>query len=410
MKIYLVGGAVRDQLLGYTVRERDWVVVGATPADMLRLGYQQVGRDFPVFLHPKTREEYALARTERKQGRGYYGFSCDFSPHVTLVEDLARRDLTINAIAMDDTGKIIDPYHGQADLKAKLLRHVTEAFVEDPVRVLRTARFAARYYHLGFTVEQSTRRLMYRMACAGELSHLVAERVWQEWHTSLQERHPEVFMQTLRACGALQEIFPEIQALFGVPNSRRYHLEVDSGVHTMMVVQSAVRLSGDPMIRFAAWVHDLGKAVTPIQQWPKHINHEALGVDVIESLCQRLRIPTDYRRFAQLVSQTHLNIHKIEELKAVTIAKILEQCDAFRQPERFRQLLTVCEADRRGCIGAGEEDKLTEQWWEIFRRCQQIKADILIQQGKRGEEIRQGLHQLRVATIKQWKEESEHEK
>lgn len=399
MKIYLVGGAVRDQCLGYPVKERDWVVVGGAPEQLLEQGYRQVGRDFPVFLHPKTQEEYALARTERKQGSGYYGFNCDFNPAVTLEEDLARRDLTINAMAMDDKGQLIDPYHGQADLQAKLLRHVSPAFIEDPVRVLRVARFAARYHHLGFKLADETRALMYAMVRRGELTHLVAERVWQEWEGSLHEQNPEVFVTTLRSCGALQIILPEIDALFGVPSSRHYHPEVDTGIHTLMVMQVAVSMSSDPCIRFAALVHDLGKARTPIKQWPKQHGHEELGVAVIESLSQRLRIPVDYRKFAQNVSRYHLNIHKLYELRADTIVKILERLDAFRRPELFIKLLTVCEADARGRKLASEYPQ-AERWRQIHAACSAIDAKHLIEEGLQGEAIKTGLHQSRIAAVK----------
>jgi tRNA nucleotidyltransferase (CCA-adding enzyme) len=398
MKIYLVGGAVRDQLLGYPVKEQDWVVVGATPEILLQQGYQQVGRDFPVFLHPKTREEYALARTERKSAPGYHGFVCDFNPHVTLEDDLARRDLTINAMAMDTDGKIIDPYHGQRDLQAKLLRHVSPAFVEDPVRVLRVARFAARYHHLGFKLADETRVLMYEMVKQGELGHLIAERAWQEWQRSLEEKNPEVFIQILRSCGALHVVLPELDALFGVPNKPYYHPEIDSGVHSLMVLRAAVDMSSDPNIRFGALVHDLGKACTPMVEWPSHHGHEELGLTVIENLCQRLRIPTDYRKFACLVSKYHLTIHRLFELQASTIVKLFEQTDAFRRRERFDQLLVVCEADAQG-TGRKIDYKQAQHWQELLDQCAKISPQILIDQGQQGEAIKLGLHQLRVACV-----------
>jgi len=355
MKIYLVGGAVRDQLLGYPVNECDWVVVGATPDALLQQGYRQVGRDFPVFLHPESGEEYALARTERKLAPGYYGFTCDFNPNVTLADDLSRRDLTINAMAMDDKGQLIDPYGGLNDLQAKILRHVSPAFVEDPVRVLRVARFAARYHHLGFKLADETRVLMYTMVKRGELAHLVPERVWQEWQRSLLERNPEQFIGTLRACAALRVVLPELDALFGVPNTRHYHPEVDSGVHTLMVLGASVQLSDDAMIRFAALVHDLGKACTPMGEWPSHHGHETRGLVVIDNLCQRLRIPADYRKFALMASRYHLIIHRLFELRANTIVDTFEHTDAFRRPELFEKLLIVCDADARG-KGAGQVD------------------------------------------------------
>lgn len=400
MKAYLVGGAVRDQLLGYPVNERDWVVVGSTPDDLIKQGYQKVGRDFPVFLHPVTREEYALARTERKMGTGYYGFTCDFNPDVTLEDDLARRDLTINAMAMDEAGGLIDPYHGQDDLHAKLLRHVSPAFVEDPVRVLRVARFAARYHHLGFKLADETRSLMYNMVKRGELAHLVAERVWQEWQRSLQEKHPDVFISTLRACGALRVVLPELDALFGVPNTQHYHPEIDSGIHTLMVLRVAAALSEDPMMRFAALVHDLGKACTPVVEWPSHRGHETSGLPVIESLCQRLRIPVDYRKFSLMVSRFHLNIHQLNELRASTVVRILERTDAFRRPELFEKLLQVCEADARG-VGREVDYKQADGWRAVLKQCNQISAKTLVDEGYVGEAIKIALNERRVAIVQQ---------
>ena len=398
MKVYLVGGAVRDQLLGYPIKERDWVVVGATPQQLLQQGYQQVGRDFPVFLHPKTREEYALARTERKMAPGYHGFTCDFNPLVTLEDDLARRDLTINAMAMDGDGQLVDPYNGQNDLRAKLLRHVSPAFIDDPVRVLRVARFAARYHHLGFKLADETRALMYAMVKRGELGHLVAERVWQEWQRSLQERNPELFIGTLRACDALRIVLPELDALFGVPNPCHYHPEVDSGIHTLMVLSAAVEMSEDPMIRFAAIMHDLGKACTPMRGWPGHHGHEELGLAVIEKLCQRLRIPTDYRRFALMASQFHLKIHRLSELRPDTIVTIFEQTDAFRRREIFDKLLVVCEADAQG-KGRQIEYLQAQHWRYLLDECSKISAHTLIAQGCQGEAIKLGLHQHRVVCV-----------
>ena len=398
MKAYLVGGAVRDQLLGYPVHERDWVVVGSTPADLTRQGYQKVGRDFPVFLHPVSREEYALARTERKSAPGYYGFTCDFNPGVTLEEDLARRDLTINAMAMDEQGRLIDPYHGQDDLRARLLRHVSPAFIEDPVRVLRVARFAARYHHLGFKLADETRALMYNMVKRGELTHLVAERVWQEWQRSLSERNPDVFISTLRSCGALQVVLPEVDGLFGVPNTQHYHPEIDSGIHTLMVLRAAVALTDDPMTRFAALVHDLGKACTSVSEWPSHRGHEKTGLPVIDTLCQRLRIPVDYRKFALMATRFHLVIHSLQELRPGTIVRTLEQTDAFRRPELFEKLLIVCEADARG-VGRDVDYKQADGWRELLNKCTEINAKALVEQGYKGEAIKTALHERRVAAI-----------
>lgn len=410
MNVYLVGGAVRDQLLGYPVKERDWVVVGGTPELLRQEGFQQVGRDFPVFLHPTTREEYALARTERKSGSGYYGFTCDFNQTVTLEEDLLRRDLTINAMAMDKNGRLIDPYHGAADLKAKILRHVSPAFAEDPVRVLRVARFAARYAHLGFKLANETRMLMYNMVTRGELAHLVAERVWQEWQKSLGEKNPEVFITTLRSCGALKIVLPEIDALFGVPNPKLYHAEIDSGIHSLMALQTATVLSEEPLVRFAALLHDLGKAQTPVSEWPKHYHHEECGVPIIQTLCERLRIPTEYRKFAQLAARYHLSINRLLELRANTMVKLLEQTDAFRRPKQFINLLLVCKADALGC-GYNQEYKLDEDWLYLLTECTKVSAQQLIEQGFQGEAIKTELHQRRVALTKiisdSWKQ---HEK
>ncbi|CEK11780.1 multifunctional CCA addition/repair protein [Legionella hackeliae] len=401
MKVYLVGGAVRDQLLGYPVKERDWVVVGATPEQMLQLGYQQVGRDFPVFLHPQTKEEYALARMERKSAPGYYGFKCDFNPNVSLEDDLLRRDLTINAMAMDTNGHLIDPYNGETDLKEKLLRHVSPAFIEDPVRVLRVARFAARYHHLGFKLADETRALMYLMVKRGELNHLVAERVWQEWFRSFEEKNPEVFISTLRACGALKVILPELDVLFGIPGHKKYHPEVDSGMHTLMVLEKAVTLSADPMVRFAALVHDLGKGATPMNEWPRQVQHEIKGVEIIRNLCTRLRIPADYRKFAETVSRFHLNIHRFFELRPQTRIKVLEQTDAFRRPQLFEKLLLVCEADAKGRGSAKNEYKQAENWRHLLKECAKISAQTFIAQGYEGEAIKKALHQQRVACAEQ---------
>ena len=400
MKVYLVGGAVRDQLLGIPVKERDWVVVGSTPEQLLNKKFRQVGRDFPVFLHPQTNEEYALARTERKSAPGYYGFDCDFSTEVTLEEDLARRDLTINAMAMDEQGNLIDPYNGQQDINNKILRHVSPAFIEDPVRVLRVARFASRFHSLGFTLANETRSLMYAMVKRGELSHLVPERVWQEFQRSLEEKNPEQFITTLRSCGALGVILPEINSLFGVPNPYHHHPEIDSGVHSLLVLQSAVALSPDPVIRFAALVHDLGKVMTPIREWPKHYRHEDSGVSVIEALCMRLRIPNDYRVLAALVSRFHLTIHRIFELRANTIVDLLERTDAFRRPHLFHNLLIACQADAEG-RGSPVHYKQMELWSKILSECVKVNPKELIAQGYEGKAIKEALHARRVACVKQ---------
>jgi tRNA nucleotidyltransferase (CCA-adding enzyme) len=396
MKIFLVGGAVRDQLLNYPVKERDWVVVGSTPQHMLEQGYKQVGRDFPVFLHPKTNEEYALARRERKNGRGYYGFICDSSAEVTLEEDLQRRDLTINALARDEAGHLIDPYQGLKDIQNKVLRHISPSFVEDPVRVLRVARFAARYHHLGFKLAPETRRLMYSMVKQGELAYLVVERVWQEVEKSLSEKNPELFFTTLRSCGALRIIFPEIDALFGVPNPSHYHLEIDSGVHTLMVLKEAAALSLDPKIRFAALVHDLGKALTPMRLWPKHHNHEESGIIPIQALCDRLRIPSVYRRLALLGCKFHLIIHRLEELKASTIVKALEAVDAFRRPQQLKDLLIICKADAGGCGRPLLNYQQDEKWQYLLNENAKITAAPFVAEQYQGFVIKEKLHEQRV--------------
>ncbi len=351
MQVYLVGGAVRDRLLGLPERERDWVVVGATPAALESQGYLPVGREFPVFLHPVTHEEYALARLERKVGPGYRGFTTQFAPEVTLEEDLRRRDLTINAIAESDGGELIDPYGGRADLEARLLRHVSDAFIEDPVRVLRVARFAARFARLGFRVADETLALMRRMSASGELAALVPERVWQETERALAEDHPEVFFETLRACGALAVIFPEIDALYGVPQPPKWHPEIDTGVHVMLALAWAARSGASTAVRFAVLAHDLGKARTPRELWPKHHGHEELGVPLVEALADRLRVPGSHRELAILAAREHTLVHRARELRPETVLKLLQECDAFRRPERFAELLQACEADARGRAG-----------------------------------------------------------
>jgi len=351
MQVYLVGGAVRDALLGLPVKERDWVVVGSTRDELLGLKYREVGRDFPVFLHPDSHEEYALARLERKVSPGYRGFAVEFGPQVSLEEDLARRDLTINAIAKAEDGSLIDPYNGRRDLQARVLRHVSPAFIEDPVRILRVARFAARFASLGFHVAPETMALMRAMVERGEVDALVAERVWQETEKALKEPGASVFFKVLRECGALKVIYPEIDALFGVPQPEKWHPEIDTGVHTLMVLDQAVRLSTDVRVRFAALVHDLGKAATPQAEWPGHKGHEERSVALIEALSERLRLPGEYRDLSVIVARYHGNVHRAFELRPKTILGILEKTDAFRRPERFAQALLACEADSRGRLG-----------------------------------------------------------
>jgi tRNA nucleotidyltransferase (CCA-adding enzyme) len=354
VKIYLVGGAVRDDLLGRTVHERDWVVVGASPQEMSAAGYRAVGRDFPVFLHPQTHEEYALARLERKTGPGYRGFVTEFSSDVTLDQDLARRDLTINAMAQAEDGTIIDPYGGRADLEHRLLRHVSPAFVEDPVRILRVARFLARYAPLGFRVAPDTLLLMRQMVEAGEADALVPERIWRELERALGEPQPRAAIELLRECGALRVILPEIDALFGVPQRPEWHPEIDTGEHVMLALQVAADRGSNTRVRFAILLHDLGKALTPRNLWPRHHGHETLGVPSIEALCQRLHVPQEFRDLAVLASRFHTHVHRGLELRHTTLLDLFEQCDAFRRPERFGDFLEACECDARGRLGHAE--------------------------------------------------------
>lgn len=356
METYLVGGAVRDKLLGFTKSDRDWVVVGASVEQMLEMGYSQVGKDFPVFLHPKTKEEHALARTERKSGPGYTGFTFNADPGVTLEEDLLRRDLTINAIAQDLDGNLIDPYGGVQDIQDRVLRHVSTAFTEDPLRVLRVARFAARFAPLGFRVADETMALMRELSASGELQHLVAERVWQEMEKALHSGAPAQFFRCLRECNALQIILPEVDNLFGVPQPPKHHPEVDTGIHVMLCMEQAAKLSDDPVVRFATLTHDLGKAVTPKDNWPHHHGHEQLGVALIDTVCARMRVPKKYQRVARLVSQFHTHCHRALELRADTMLRLFESLDAFRRPEQVEQFLLACEADSRGRTGLEDRD------------------------------------------------------
>lgn len=351
MQVYLVGGAVRDELLGLPVRDRDWVVVGTTPEAMLAQGYRAVGRDFPVFLHPETGEEYALARTERKAGTGHQGFVFHADPSVTLEQDLLRRDLTVNAIARAADGELIDPYGGRADLEARVLRHVSEAFDEDPLRVLRVARYAARFAAQGFGVADGTRERMGRMSASGELAALSAERVWRELDGLLATDSPAVGLELLRETGALAALLPEVDALFGVPQPERWHPEVDTGLHMLMTVTAAAALSPEPAVRFAAMVHDLGKALTPEQDLPSHHGHDHAGVPLVEALCARLKVPGAYRDLGVLASREHIRLHQVEEARPGTLVDLLLRCDALRRPERFELLLEVCHADLRGRTG-----------------------------------------------------------
>jgi tRNA nucleotidyltransferase (CCA-adding enzyme) len=356
MDVYLVGGAVRDALLGYPTSERDWVVVGASPQEMLEQGYQQVGKDFPVFLHPETKDEYALARTERKWGHGYTGFAVHCDPCVTLEQDLLRRDLTVNAMARTESGEIIDPYGGQRDLAAQVLRHVSDAFVEDPLRVLRTARFAARYAHLGFTVAPETMELMASIVRQDELAHLPAERIWVELERALGEPNPEVFVRVLRDCGALAGLLPEVDALFGVPQTAQHHPEIDTGIHTLMTLQQAAKLTSATDVRFALLVHDLGKGSTPASEWPRHIAHEQRGLKLVKGVCKRLKAPGQHRDLALKVCEYHTHCHRALELRGKTLLKLLNATDALRRPDRFEAFLLACEADARGREGLEQRE------------------------------------------------------
>ena len=401
MQVYLVGGAVRDRLLGRQVKERDFVVVGARPEELERQGFVAVGREFPVFLHPGTREEYALARLERKVAPGYRGFTTRFSPDVTLEEDLRRRDLTINAMAESAAGEIIDPYGGRRDLEARLLRHVSEAFVEDPVRVLRVARFAARYADLGFRVADETVALMRAMTESGELSALVPERVWQETERALGEARPEVFFQTLRQCGALESIFPEVAALFGVPQPPRWHPEIDTGVHVMLALRYAAQAGFSERVRFAVLMHDLGKARTAPERWPSHRGHEEAGVPLIEALCARLKVPNGFREVAVLTARYHAVVHRAQELRPSTVLKLLESTDACRRRERCEELLLACEADARGRTGL-ETQPYPQA--DFLRQAHAAAAAVALsaseRQGLEGAAFGERLHEKRLAALK----------
>jgi len=403
-QVYLVGGAVRDTVLGLPVSERDWVVVGATAEDLLSQGYRPVGRDFPVFLHPVTGDEYALARTERKTARGYRGFTVHAEPEVTLEQDLMRRDLTINAMAQDANGNIIDPYGGRRDLAERVLRHVSPAFSEDPVRVLRIARFAARFAHLGFAVAEDTHDLIKEMAASGELSALVAERVWAELVKALSEQTPSVFFSVLRDCGALVHLFPELDRLFGVPQPEIYHPEVDAGIHTLMVLQQAANLTSDTRVRFAALTHDLGKGVTPEAQWPGHRGHEQRGLDVLDSLCERLKAPTEYRSLARRVMIDHGNCHRARELRSATLVDLLQRLDVFRQPENLDRVLLACEADAKGRAGHEDTHYPQADWLRlVYRSVMSVSAKELAERGYAGEKLGQELRRLRIQAVDELK-------
>ncbi len=404
MKVYLVGGAVRDRLLGRQASELDYVVVGGTAEALTAQGFKPVGRDFPVFLHPETKSEYALARRERKTGPGYRGFVTEFAPDITLAEDLLRRDLTINAIAQREDGTLVDPYGGQADIQARLLRHVSPAFSEDPVRILRVARFAARFAPLGFSVHESTLALMRQMVEAGEAAALVPERVWQETERALREAQPQVFFEVLRECGALAVIFPEVDLLFGVPQNPQWHPEIDTGVHVMLCLERAAQLAAPVTVRFAVLMHDLGKGTTPRAEWPRHLMHESRGVPLVDALCTRLKVPNEFRELARLTSKQHLNVHRALELKPTTVLKLLEECDAFRRPARFGELLLACQCDAQGRTGL-EESPYPQR--EYLAKALTVAAAAQLtdeeRAGLRGQAIAQALHQRRLAALTQLK-------
>ncbi len=407
MEIYLVGGAVRDDLLHRKVTERDWLVVGATPKQMLALGYQPVGKDFPVFLHPKTKEEYALARTERKSGRGYTGFQVCAAPEVTLEQDLKRRDLTINAIAQAENGQLIDPFGGLDDLKRKLLRHVSPAFTEDPVRVLRLARFAARYAPLGFTIAPETQSLLEQMVSSGEVDHLVPERVWQETVKALSEDKPSVFFQALRECGALARIMPELDALFGVPQPPEHHPEIDTGVHVLMVLDQASQLTSDPETRFAALMHDLGKALTPTADWPHHYRHEHLGIKPLDSLCRRLRAPKRYQQLAKLVGKHHTLCHRVMELRPNTLNRLLTELGAYKAHCRLDAFLIACQADSQGRTGFEQRPYPQADYLrQAAAAARRIISRDLIDQGYRGEALGQAIERARIRALADYKSQT----
>jgi tRNA nucleotidyltransferase (CCA-adding enzyme) len=404
MEVYLVGGAVRDEQLGLPVTERDWCVVSATPEEMAALGYRPVGKDFPVFIHPESGEEYALARTERKTGRGYHGFSFHTSPDVTIEEDLARRDLTINALAQAEDGRLIDPFDGAADIKARRLRHVSDAFAEDPVRILRVAKFAARFNSLGFTIADSTLALMRNMVDDGEANELVADRVWKETEAALTGPDPHIYFQALRACGALAVVFPELDALFGVPQPEKWHPEIDCGLHSMMVVEQAARLSDHGEVRFAALVHDLGKATTDKARLPSHPGHEQRSVKLVKALSKRLPVPVAYRDLALLVAEFHAHCHRAFELKPDTVLKVLERVDAFRRPGRFEKFLTACEADSRGRTGFEERNyPQAEYFRDAYAAAGQVDAAKLAGNLKDGKEIGAIVRRARLDAVREFK-------
>ncbi|WP_342754260.1 multifunctional CCA addition/repair protein [Pantoea sp. MBD-2R] len=403
MKTYLVGGAVRDALLNLPVKDKDWVVVGASPEEMLTLGYEQVGRDFPVFLHPETHQEYALARTERKSGSGYTGFVCYSAPDVTLEQDLQRRDLTINAIAQDDDGNYYDPYGGRDDIQQRQLRHVSEAFKEDPLRVLRVARFAARFAHLNFVVATDTQALMRWMVESGELNALTPERVWKETEKALETRNPQVYFQVLRDCGALAVLFPELDNLYGIPAPAKWHPEIDTGIHTLMTLAIAAQLTEDIAVRFATLFHDVGKALTPPEKWPSHHGHGPAGVPLVEHLCQRLRVPNALRDLALLVTEFHDLVHTVDRQSPETLVALFDRIDAWRKPQRVEQLALTSEADARGRTGF--ENNAYPQG-DYLRKAFEIVLNVstkeVVAAGFKGAEVREELSRRRIKALGDW--------
>jgi len=400
-KTYLVGGAVRDALLGVQVKERDWVVVGSTPDEMLDKGFKQVGASFPVFLHPKNGEEYALARTEKKQGHGYHGFNVDFHSGVTLEEDLQRRDLTINAIARDEDGKLVDPYGGQRDLEQKVLRHVSDAFVEDPLRVLRVARFAARLAGFGFRVHESTIALMREITGAGELQYLAAERIWREVELAMKTEKPSVFVSVLRECGALEVLLPEVNRLFGVPQPEKYHPEIDTGIHLLMALDVAADMNkGAANVVFAVLLHDLGKGITPQQEWPSHRGHESGGLPLVDDVCGRLKVPNAVHDLSRKVCLLHLRCHRMLEARPLTALRLLEKLDAFRQPGILPDFVAACEADYRGRKGLQDRSyPQGEYLLKVYQAVAGIRARDLDLTGISGPEVGERLRQARVDAI-----------
>jgi len=403
MEIYLVGGAVRDRLLGLPVRDRDYVVVGARPDDLRGLGYKPVGKDFPVFLHPQTGEEYALARTERKTGRGYHAFAFDTAPEVSLEDDLRRRDLTINAMAENADGTLVDPFGGAADLERRMLRHVSPSFAEDPVRVLRVARFAARYAQRGFSIAEETLALMRQMVADGEVDHLQAERVWAETQKALAEPTPSAFVRSLRDCGALRVLFPEVDALYGVPQRAEYHPEIDTGVHTGMVLDMAARLApGDALIGWCALTHDLGKALTPADKLPGHPGHEHAGLAPLDAICARLKVPGEYAALARLVCRLHLLAHTAFELKPSTVLGLFEQLDAFRRPDRLTPFLLACEADKRGRLGLADADYPQAVYLrDAHAAAAGVATQPFLDQGLTGPAVGEAIRHARISAIEQ---------